>query len=195
MRNRWLLPGHNIGLALEGWDAPAAGLVNLPLSTGDPAAGDPVTSLAPQGCSFTGADLAYAKFWSQAGVTVPAAAVQVSPPLTWKNGVVDTVSVALASNGTQWANPPISPSTAPDVVSSVNLRVAKTCSATSTWVANMVLSDTGPWWDNGSFTTAAAAGLSGASVTAQTGDCLVFRVYYQGVTGYQDTVYKVPKQS
>jgi hypothetical protein len=189
------LPAHNIGLALEGWDAPAAGLVTLPLSTSDTTAGDPVTSLAPSGCSFTGAGLAYADFWSQAGVTVPTTAVQVSPPLTWKNGVVNAVSVALASNGTQWAKPPINPSTAPDVVSSVNLRVAKTCSATSTWVANMTLSGTGPWWDNGSFTTAAAAGLSGASVTAQAGDCLIFRVYYQGVSSYQDTVYTVPKQS
>jgi Cellulase (glycosyl hydrolase family 5) len=189
------LPAHNIGLTLEGWDAPAAGLVSLPLSTSDTTAGDPVTSLAPQGCGFTGADLAYAKFWSQAGVTVPTDAVQVSPPLTWKNGVVDAVSVALASNGTQWANPPISPSTPPDVVSSVNLRVAKACSATSTWVANMNLSDTGSWWDNGSFTAASASQLSGASVTAQTGDCLIFRVYYQGVSGYQDTTYKVPSQS
>jgi hypothetical protein len=190
------LPSHNIGLTLEGWDAPAAALVDLPLSTGDTSAGDPITSLTLQGgCSITGAGLAYAKFWSQAGVTVPTDAVQVSPPLTWKNGVVDVVNVALASNGTQWANPPISPSTPPDVVSSVNLRVAKACSATSTWVANMTLSNTGPWWDNGSFTTASAPGLSGASVTAQTGDCLIFRVVYQGVSGSNDTVYKVPNQS
>ena len=100
--------------------------------------------------------------------------------------MVDAVNLALASNGTQWANPPISPSTAPDVVSSVNLRVAKACSTTSTWVANMALSNTGSWWDNGSFTTAAASGLSGASVTAQTGDCLIFRVYHQGVSAYQE---------
>jgi hypothetical protein len=189
-------------MAYRDWEIPSPGRPirdspsgDLPLSTSNTAAGDPVTSLAPQGCSFTGADLVYARFWSQAGATVPTTAVQVSPPLTWKNGVVDAVNLALASNGTQWANPPISPSTAPDVVSSVNLRVAKACSTTSTWVANMALSNTGSWWDNGSFTTAAASGLSGASVTAQTGDCLIFRVYYQGVSAYQDTVYTVPKQS
>jgi len=40
------LSQHNIGLSMQSWDAPKAQLVNLPLSTSNGQAGDPVDSLA-----------------------------------------------------------------------------------------------------------------------------------------------------
>jgi Cellulase (glycosyl hydrolase family 5) len=189
------LPDHYIGLSLQAWDAPDAPLVDLPLSTSNTSAGDPVLTLS--GCA-TGADVAYAEYWSQAfqaGVTVPTTSVEVSPPLTWKNNVVDGVTIALASNGTQWSDPPSSSPVPPDVVSSVKLLIEKNGSTTKTLVATMTVSDTGSWWDNGSYSTASASGLSGDPVTAQANDTLIFRVYYQGVSGYQDTDYLVPAQS
>lgn len=186
------LPDHYIGLSLQAWDAPDAPLVELPLSTSNAAAGDPVLTLS--GCA-TGADVAYAEYWSQAGVTVPTTTVEVSPPLTWKNNVVDGVSIALASNGTQWSDPPSSSPVPPDVVSSVQLLIEKNGSTTKNLVATMTVADTGSWWDNGSYSTASASGLSADSVTASAGDTLIFRVYYQGVSGYQGTDYVVPAQS
>jgi hypothetical protein len=186
------LSQHNIGLSMQSWDAPQAQLVNLPLSTSNGHAADPVDSLAATGgCSFTGASMVYNEYWAQAGVSVATPAVQVSPPLIWNSNAVDGVTVALADNGSPFGTSPVVP---PQVVSSVNVLVQKAGSQAGTWVAQMTLSGTGPWWDNGSYTLASVSGLSGKSVTAGAGDTLIFRVRYQGVSGYQDTSYLVPPQ-
>jgi hypothetical protein len=121
---------------------------------------------------------------------VAAPTVAVSPPLTWQNGVVDGATVALADNGSQFGISPVVPP--PDVVSSVNVLVQPAGSPTATWVASMNLTGPAAWWDNGTYTQAMVSGLSGKSVTAGPGDTLIFRVRYQGVSGYQDTGYKVP---
>lgn len=186
------LPGHNIGLSMQAWDAPDAGaLVNLPLGAGNPAAGDPVTTLQTQGVTCpTAADVVYDQYWTDAGVSVAAPAVAVSPPLMWKNGVVDGATVALADNGSPWGVSPVVPP--PDVVSSVNVLVQPKGSPTATWVASMNLTGPTAWWDNGTYTQATVSGLSGKSVTAGSGGTLIFRVRYQGVSGYQDTSYTVP---
>jgi hypothetical protein len=135
--------------------------------------------------------MVYNEYWAQAGVSVATPAVQVSPPLIWNSNAVDGVTVALADNGSPFGTSPVVP---PQVVSSVNVLVQKAGSQAGTWVAQMTLSGTGPWWDNGSYTLASVSGLSGKSVAAGAGDTLIFRVRYQGVSGYQDTSYLVPPQ-
>jgi len=185
------LPGHNIGLSLQSWDAPTAGLVNLPLGAGNQSAGDPVKRLQVQGTTCdTAAGAVLDQYWSDAGVSVAAPAVAVSPPLSWSNGVVDGATVALADNGSKYGVPNIQPP--PDVVHSVNVLVQPAGSQTQTWVASMSLTGPTAMWDNGTYTQATVSGLSGKSVTAGPGDTLIFRVRYVGVSTPQDTDYTVP---
>ncbi|HEV2371320.1 MAG TPA: cellulase family glycosylhydrolase [Streptosporangiaceae bacterium] len=185
------LPRHNIGLSMQSWDAPAAGLVNQPLGSGNPAAGDPVDMITVGSTTCpTAADVVYDQYWSDAGVSVAAPAVAVSPPLTWLHGVVDGATVALADNGSPFGTSPVVPPS--DVASSVDVLVQPAGSQTSTWVAKMNLTGPAAWWDNGTYTRGTVSGLSGKSVTAGSGATLIFRVRYQGVSGFQDTDYKVP---
>lgn len=185
------LPSHNIGLSMQSWDAPGAALVNLPLGAGDDS-GDPVTTLSVQGGTTcdTAADVILDQYWSDAGVSLAAPAVAVSPPLSWNNGVVDGATVALADNGSAYGVPNIQPP--PDVVQSVNVLVQPVGSQTPTWVASMSLTGPTAMWDNGTYTQATVSGLSGKSVTAGPGDTLIFRVRYIGVSTPQDTNYTVP---
>jgi Cellulase (glycosyl hydrolase family 5) len=188
---RSYLPGRNIGLSMQSWDAPDAGLVNLPLGAANTAAGDPVTTLQVQGTTCpTAAKVIYDQYWSDAAVSVAAPTVAVSPPLRWKNGVVDGATVALADNGSPFGVSPVVPP--PDVVSSVNVLVQPKQSKTPTWVASMNLTGPTARWDNGTYTQATTSGLSGKSVTVGSGGTIIFRVRYQGVSRYQDTPYTVP---
>ena len=185
------LPSHNIGLSLQSWDAPDAALVNLPLGAGNQSAGDPVKTLQVQGTTCdTAAGVVLDQYWSDAGVSVAAPTVAVSPPLSWSNGVVDGATVALADNGSAYGVPNVQPP--PDVVQSVNVLVQPAGSQTQTWVASMNLTGPTAMWDNGTYTQATVSGLSGKPVTAGPGDTLIFRVRYVGVSTPQDTDYTVP---
>lgn len=186
------LPEYNIGLTMEGWDAPTESLAALPLSTTGSGVADPVDQL-PATCNGvptevpTGASLMYDQFWGNTAAATPA--VQVSS-LSWSGSVVNGVNLALADNGSPCCTQP--PPQGPEVVSSVNVLVQKGIQ-TPKWVGTMTLAScAGPWWDNGSFTPASITGLATDTPTAAVGDTLIFRVRYQGVSGAFDTDYQIP---
>jgi hypothetical protein len=155
------LPDHNIGLHLFSWDAPGA-LVN--------SSDDPVDSNSS--CPyFTGATLTYNQFWSEAGEGQPTPDVHVSS-ITMANGRVDSVTVALGSNGGMNGSP------GPEVPSSVELLVQPTRFSIPSMLASMQVSTSAPW-TYGSFSLATASGLAQQKIAAPPGSLLIVRVQYQ----------------
>ena len=158
------LPAHSIGLIVHSWDAPGAVLVDR--------FDDPVDSSTKCSTS-TGATLAYNKFWSEAGGEQPAPEVHVAS-IKMAKGKVDTVTVALASNGGKDGSP------GPQVARSVDLFVAHSGRVPKPKkLATMRLS-TSTRWTHGSFTLATASGLAQRRLTAKTGDTLIISVHYDG---------------
>lgn len=156
------LPRHDIGLILHSWDAPGAALAG------------PLDNPVDYECSYpTGARLVYNQFWAEAGGKRPAPEVHVSST-TRIGGILDSVTVALASNGGKDGKP------APYIARSADLMVAGPGQAhRAKTLAKMKLSTTSPW-TNGSFTLATASHLSHRRLKVKAGDSLEILVHYQG---------------